>query len=284
MTSGPRPFTYIPKISQRLPKGYIVTVAAAIPCKDGLILCADTEETITDDQKRTASKIHVVVHMTESNKAIQATSRVTDTFADEPWAWRGDWIVGIAGAGHSDWIAAFIQGMDESVLNKTFGKRLRLQRLHAFIIQYAEDFFVRYIKNYADDPTRRPQANMLIVAQSRTHSAIFRVNDNVVLYNEWGPSSVAVGKGAPAFQNLSKHLIDPFTTMKKSVSAAVYVLSRVKAEVPGCGGKSHIVMVGRNGHLQSVSAKRVMQLELHHAEIETKMYKDFAKELLKDIP
>ncbi|HEV3483538.1 MAG TPA: hypothetical protein VGR97_14565 [Candidatus Acidoferrales bacterium] len=261
-----------------------MTVAAAIPCKDGLILCADTEETITDEQKRTASKIQVVVHMSESNKFIQATSKVTDTFSDAPWAWRGDWVVGIAGAGHSDWIEAFIEGMSESVLNKTFGKRLRLQRLHQLINQYAEEFFVRYIKNYSDDPARRPQANMLIAAQSRTRNEIFRINDNVMLRDEWGSGCVAVGKGAPTFQHLAKHLIDSFATMKQLCSTAVYILSRVKSEVPGCGGKSHVVMIGRNGYLQSLSAKRVMQLELHHAELESKMYKSFAQELLKEIP
>ena len=260
-----------------------MTIAAAIPCKDGLVLCADTEETITDDQKRKASKIQVVVHMSEAKKSVQATAKITDTLREEAWSWRGDWVVGIAGAGHSDWIEAFIQGMSESVLRKFHVRRMRLEKLRMLSTEYAKDYFEKYIKNYAEDPSRRPQAHMLIAAQSKTNNAIFRIDDNLVLYDEWNQRCVAVGKGAPNFQYLANRLIE-YGTMKQAASAAVYILHRVKSEVPGCGGNSHVVMIGRNGSIQTLSARRIMQLELHQAELETKLYRKFSEELLKDIP
>lgn len=110
MTSGPRPFTYVPKQEMRLPKGRIVTIAAGILCQDGIVLCADTEESITDDRKGTTSKLSLVLYTSRKGEEAETFHKIQDSSRNQPWVSRSDWSIGIAGAGHADWITAFVQG------------------------------------------------------------------------------------------------------------------------------------------------------------------------------
>ena len=61
-------------------------------------------------------------------------------------------------------------------------------------------------------------------------------------------------------------------------------MKRVKSEVAGCGGNSHIVLIGRKGTIETLSTRRIMELEIHHKDVETEVYDNFAKELLKELP
>ncbi len=47
MISLPKPRAEFRPKSKRLPKEKLMTIAAGFPCSDGLVLCADTQETIT---------------------------------------------------------------------------------------------------------------------------------------------------------------------------------------------------------------------------------------------
>ena len=210
-----------------------MTIAACIRCSDGIILCADTEETVTDDLKGNASKIHIVMHQTSRKKYFQLTTKIGDSRRDGGlWHGRGDWIIGMAGAGHADWISTFIQDMREPVLLEMFGRKIDFDKLRNFLTQYAQDFFSKYIKTYAENPSYRPQAQMLVVGQSKNQHEVFRINDNVVLHGEW-TEAVAVGKGAPTFQYLAKRLLPSYEYSMKQ-AASIAVLHHEEGEIRGC--------------------------------------------------
>ncbi|MHB8594944.1 MAG: hypothetical protein ACYDB3_11550 [Acidimicrobiales bacterium] len=238
-----------------------MTIAAGILCSDGIVLCSDTEETISEERKINRAKMLVV----------------------QPQ----NWIVGLAGAGHSDWILAFIQGMGESFFDKIGNSRESIKKLDRDLRVYAEDFFLKYIRAYAENPQHRPQVHMLICIQSNEHHLIrkiLRVNDNAVLDSELN-TCVAVGTGAPLFEHYAENIIgDHSYNVKQAASIAVYILEKVKSSVSGCGGNSHIVMLGRNSPIEWLTTRRVKGLELLHADAESRMYKSLAEQLIKVLP
>jgi 20S proteasome alpha/beta subunit len=250
-----------------------VTIAAGILCTDGMVLCADTEHTITEDRKAQASKMRVwqmVYPLDDDETDIRLT-------------------IGFAGAGYADWVAAFIQGIDSDVLDDV-PDGFDIEMFETLLKKYAEAFFDKYIRAYAENPSHRPQAHMVILTQfSDKRRDIFRVHENLVLRTEEN-SFVAVGAGAPVFQTLAKSLLGEIPayktvwTMKEAASIAVYIMDRVKSEVPGCGGNSHIVMIGRDGEQHEIPTKTIKELEIHHAEVEAEMYGKLALEIVKTLP
>jgi hypothetical protein len=96
--------------------------------------------------------------------------------------------------------------------------------------------------------------------------------------------SLAVGTGGPTFQHLARNLLKGDYSMREAASIAVYILKKVKSEVPGCGGNSHIVLIGKNGSIEPLTTRRVNELELYQAGIESKFYGSLASELIKGLP
>lgn len=262
-----------------------MTVAASIMCEDGMILCADTEETISEDKKGNASKISLVTRPFRTTRGVQIFSMIKDSERKGPWLTRSDWVIGIAGAGHSDWVSAFIQGMQDAVLIEMFNRQIDLDKLEKLLNKHTQDFFRRYVKSYADNPQNRPQAHMLVVVQpsAKFEREAFRINDNVVLRSELN-SYLAVGTGAPAFQHLADNLLRGSFSTRQAAAIAVYILKRVKSEVPGCGGNSHILMISKNGTIEALTAPRVTELEMHQAGIESKFYDSLAADLIRELP
>ncbi|HLW81145.1 MAG TPA: hypothetical protein VKS20_03795 [Candidatus Acidoferrales bacterium] len=250
-----------------------MTIAAGILCQDGMVLCADTEETITEGRKAQASKLRMwqIAYPLDSNCDAHRDIRIT---------------IGLAGAGHSDWIAAFIQGIDHHVVEdvpddfnvEIFEKRLK---------EYTEQFFLKYIRAYAENPDHRPQAYMLVLAQFPKVRAIYRVHENLVLKTEDENFFLAVGAGAPVFQNLMRLLLGDCPayrlpwTMDEMVPLVTYVMDKVKSEVPGCGGNSHIMKIGKDWEHEDIPIRRIKELEIQQTDIEREMYRKFAEKLMQ---
>lgn len=126
---------------------------------------------------------------------------------------------------------------------------------------------------------------MLVLVQFGTHELlreIFRVNDNVVL--EMESMCVAVGKGAPVFQSLADRFFRSSYTMAQTASIAVYIMDRVKSEVRGVGGNTHIVMIGPDGTQRMIPTRRIREMEVHHMDAELRLDDSFVAELIKELP
>lgn len=252
-----------------------MTIAAGILCEDGMVLCADTEETISEGRKAQASKLRMwqIAYPLDSDCDDRRDIRIT---------------IGLAGAGHSDWITAFIQGIDREVVADV-PDDFNIEIFEKRITEYTERFFSKYIRAYAENPDHRPQVYMLILAQFPKTCAIYRVHENLVLKAEDENFFWAVGVGAPMFQNLMGLLLGeckayrPQWTMEELIPVVVYIMDKVKSEVPGCGGNSHIMKIGKDWEQEDVPMRRIKELEIQHTDIEKQMYRRFAETLMKKV-
>jgi len=272
----PKPHYIIPT-PKRLGMGEIVTIAAGILCKDGVVLCADTEHTISEDRKSQGSKLTLGGwHYPFEDYREHRDRDVSLT-------------IGFGGAGHLPWITGFIQGMNKEVLEEVpdeFDQKV----LEESFEKYSRAYFEKYIKAYADNPNHRPQVDMLVLAtfsrsRSTTH-AIYNIHDNLFLKTD-EESFMAVGVGAPVFQSLANVLFGSRQGMwwnrRQAASIAVYIMAKVKSEVPGCGGNTQIIMVGKYSW-DHVPTDKVRELESHHLNAEGKMYSGMTKQLIKALP
>jgi hypothetical protein len=156
--------------------------------------------------------------------------------------------------------------------------------------KYSHAYFEKYIKAYAENPNHRPQVQMLVLAhfrRNRKHShAIYCIHDNLILKTE-EQSFMAVGSGAPVFESIGSVLLGKHQHMwwnvKQAASIAVYIMAKVKAEVPGCGGNTHVVMV-RKYNWDHVPTRRIRELELHHLNVEHAMYSNMTRTLVRELP
>lgn len=249
-----------------------MTIAAGVLCKDGMVLCADTEETIAEGRKAQASKLRV-----------WEAAYPKDDDCNSPMDIRIS--IGLAGAGHSDWIAAFIQGIDYALIDVP--DDFNIAKFERCITDYTEQFFLKYIRAYAENPDHRPQVQMLILAMFPDARAIYRIQENVVLRTVDENFFWAVGAGAPVFENLMKLLLGKchahsiHWAMKEIIPVIAYIMDKVKSEVPGCGGNSHIVKIGKGWNHQDVPMREIREMEMRHVGIESEMYGMFAERLVK---
>jgi hypothetical protein len=252
--------------------GKIVTIASGILCTDGMVLCTDTEHTVTDDRKVQGAKMRLW-------EMVYPIDEETDTRV----------AVGIAGAGHAPWIAAYIQGIDRDILADV-PDEFDIDMFEEFLERYNQGFFKKYIRSYAENPNSRPQAYVLVLTQfSNGRRAIFHAHENIVLKAE-DRSFVAVGAGAPVFEALAHALLGnvsvykPIWTMKEAASISVYIMDKVKSEVPGCGGNSHVVMIGKDREQHHIPTRRIKELEIHHADVEAHIHQALTEKLVEELP
>jgi 20S proteasome alpha/beta subunit len=264
-----------------------VTIAAGLLCQDGFVICADTEETITNERKYKTDKITLVQEYgsqsINARYTFPAVASVTPQVDSNEQ--KHHWSIAVTGSGHSDWVQAYTQGMSRDVFSK-ISEKPTCAAFESLLKDYTQYFFDKYLKNYAENPDQRPQVCMLI-ALMFSHVGggreIYRINDNLVIKGEWH-THVSVGAGAPMFQHLADDLIKGSLRMKQSASIAAYIMNRVKADVPGCGGNTHMVMLGNDGNVETIPTRRIKELEIHHADIELRLYENFAAKLMKELP
>jgi 20S proteasome alpha/beta subunit len=260
-----------------------VTIAAGILCSDGLVLCADTEHTISEDRKAQSSKTRAwhVGYRFGCECGCSGSEPPRDVRVS----------VGLSGAGHSDWIEAFMQGVDQDILAEV-PNQFDIDVFEQQLRDFNQNFFSTYIRSYAENPQHRPQAYMLVLVQfcfDDTRRAIFHAHENVVLKAE-ERCFMAVGAGAPVFQGFAELLYGDLPackqrwTMKEAAAMAVYIMDKVKSEVPGCGGNTQIMMIGANSEQDTVPTKRIKELEAYHLALEKELYGALRDRLIKKLP
>jgi hypothetical protein len=267
---------------KRLPERRGVTIAATIFCRDGMILCADTEATITDETKGAMSKIHVIVNHVDEDGNSRISTTHTPVSGKHPgaWHWQHNWAIGITGSGWVDYVSVFMQGFEKRIMVAMKDAKFDWIKFQEILETHTEEFFTKYVRPYADRPDQRPQAEMLIAVQTReaTVRSAYRIHDNLILSQF--DTDYVVGSGTAVFSYLAGELCR-YRPMRETAAIAAYILKRVKAEAIGCGGNSHIVMIGADGTIETLTTVRIHEIETQQERIEGKFYGDFAEELTK---
>jgi hypothetical protein len=73
-------------------------------------------------------------------------------------------------------------------------------------------------------------------------------------------------------------------TSREAASVAIYIMSKVKEQVPDCGGNTGLVMLSQTGIETHVPTQRVNEIELHHLDIELRKHQEMMEEMIKELP
>jgi hypothetical protein len=232
---GPRlvlPRSKVPRLERAKPP---VTIASGFRCSDGIVICADTLETVGDYGKRQQSKI-VIKPAPNPTPAIIQPRRKTDP--PVPVVLGPQCIAVFAGAGESDFIDRLVEYLWSQIeAVRTYADKV------AAIEDGSIEFHQRYWPVYPSD--QRPEAHVLVALWTPERIGLLKVIGPIV--NEVN-SYESVGFGV----SLSKYVVDRLYQNAMSVSdaslVALYMLDQVKGHVQYCGGESQVLRLSGNGY------------------------------------
>ena len=196
-----------------------MTIAAGFVCIDGIVLCADTQET-TGYTKNNTEKISSIV--------------------DQGLG------IAISGAGDTELIETIGAQIQRDLLWGYSPKELRMTNEVRDIIQNVmSSSFKRYIVPYAAFPKEdRPWCDLLIVVtvknEANNYDCLFRASGTTVRSIE--PGGECVGTGLILAKSLIERFYNPFMDLDELVLAACYIMFQTKKWVDGCGGKTDLLV------------------------------------------
>jgi hypothetical protein len=217
-----------------------LTICAAFTCRDGLTLCADTEET-HGDMKFQAPKLVALPRSREActRKAI------------------------FAGAGDGPFIDKLIEQMWSAGQFADVGIQAMSNAMEDECIRVHE----RYWRIYPADA--RPEAHVIFGlaegGETRLYKATGCIINPVATYE-------LTGCGDPLARYIAER-IEENPSVRQAVSLCVYLLAETKTHVSGCGGASHVVTLNRDGSHIVVPDDRINSMCLTFSSVEREMFR-----------
>lgn len=203
-----------------------MTMAAGYIGMNGIVLCADTQET-TDYTKTNTEKI----------------SHFGELGLD----------VAITGAGDSELIEIVGGRIQDALFRDYSPKTFRMPGKMLDLIQRElSSSFKMYIQPYAAFPSNeRPYCDLLILVSVdnplNNYECLFRATGTTVREISYG--GACVGSGMILGQSLLERLCNSFMELDELVIALCYIMLRVKKGVPGCGGNTDLIFSSRKSKL-----------------------------------
>lgn len=227
-----------------------VTIAAGFKCTDGIVLCADTQETVGDFKKRNRAKITVKPHTTPALPMKMPQRKSEPKLREAPQA-RPELIAGFAGAGDS----AFLEKLIDTVwkgISVPASFEDRCLALESSVIGFYEKFWPIYPESM------KPEANLIVGLWSPTEIELFKVLGPLVLKVE---NYASIGCGGMEADSFAERFYGKKLSIKSASSVGIYILKAVKEQVPYCGGDSHLLLMENNGHTDFESPWKVKWAE-----------------------
>jgi len=200
----------------RLRKRKRVTIIAAFQCTDGLLMCADSEQTLSSESKSQMRKIFISGH----------------SF--------GKVAIGAAGDG------SLIDYVQQRLHRNLTHNHPTLETFEGWLVNEAYQIFELYVQPYGAFPDGYiPEMEMLIGLQMNGQHRLYKWERNFV-YPIPLTSHTSIGIGTLQ----SEHLISQYPyhlTGRETLLYAVRIMLRVKQLVQGCGGKTEVAFLGDDG-------------------------------------
>jgi 20S proteasome alpha/beta subunit len=196
-----------------------VTIVAGFKCKEGVVLCADTQETI-EPLKRHVPKLRI-----QPNKDFYGGD-----LADEL-------MVAFAGAGDGPFIDKLTSRAWEDAQVGT-----NIEEVSNDIEKSIKNTYKEYGQIYQTGYC--PQVSLLYGIKMHGKSLLFRADGPVV--NEKDTYDCA-GTGLYLSNFLCSRMYRNNLTLEQATILAAYVLFQAKEHVDGCGGQSHVAILKNNG-------------------------------------
>lgn len=229
-----------PVSKERLPRVKAVTIIAGFSSYEGIVLCADTQET-REHAKRQVPKLRFEPHSTLlSDKSIH----------------------------HSNLAAAFCGSGDGPFIDKLVEEAWKgaegassLDEACDSIAHSIEDQHEKFGKIY--QPGTLPEAQLIFGVKMGGDSRLFTSLGPIV--NE-GRGYESAGIGYYMADFLASRMYKDHLTVRQCVILAAYILYQAKENVEGCGGDSHIVVLRNHessGHVDWRRVEAVTKLLTH---------------------
>src|ERR1700690_758941 len=205
-----------------------MTVIAGFRCQDGIVICADTQETVTDFSKRNVNKVKVerrYIHSADPSGTSVAVS--------------------FCGAGDGAFIdhltsKAWKNAKDASSLDEA------CDQMEATIKNEYQEYGTIFQQGLC------PSVELIYGVKHDQDSRLFQAYGPVVNEVEEYCSG---GIGSYMVDYLAARMYRP--TLHECVILAAYILSQAKEHVVGCGGDSHIAVLRHDGASGLVDRSRV---------------------------
>jgi len=222
----PRPLIY-PK-PLRLPKVKLMTMIAAFRCMDGIVLCADSQESWGECYKVTVSKI-----------------------AGE---WVNDFRLGYGGAGLSDLVDALFDKITDS-MHRWNAETIIKRELEEVLIR----FHKRQVSPYpapSEDKTVRAITFCFRRNQQEKESLFYLSGTTVHGIDRFK----LVGFEIPFYKQLVEEICRPSLSISEAILIGAYVFSVAKATCHHISGPTRIIVV-RNRKVYSLEETKVKEFE-----------------------
>jgi 20S proteasome alpha/beta subunit len=225
MTPKTMPLFRVPKVKKGLTWRSTVTIAAGYVGMNGIVLCADTQETIPDYIKGNTDKIRY--------------------FFDRGLH------VAVTGAGDSELIETIGERIEKALFRDYSPNTFRFtDEVRDIIQQEMSSSFRQYIIPYASFPDR-PSCELLILVSVdndvNNYECLFKARDTTVREIQY--EGACVGAGIIIAQSLFERLCTSFMELDELVLAICYVMFQAKKSVIGCGGKTDLIFSASKQHI-----------------------------------
>jgi 20S proteasome alpha/beta subunit len=207
-----------PKL-MRLPERRAVTIVAGFKCVDGIVLCADTEETIGDVSKRHVPKLR----LEPRNGSSKPTPNLAVAFCGS--------------TNNGPFMDKIINLSWEAAVNTT-----SLAKACTAIQESIENTYKHFGRIYQNGYL--PDAELIYGVKMQGTTKLFHALGPVVNEKERYYTS---GAGCHLADFLASRLYTDTLNTRQSIILAAYILFQAKEHVPGCGGDSHIAVLEDGG-------------------------------------
>jgi 20S proteasome alpha/beta subunit len=233
---------------KRLPQRKAMTIAAGFICNDGVVLCADTQETISGYIKTYDGKVSTSVYK--------------------------NLVICVAGTGESDYIKTATQQ-----LTCDFPECKTFSEVQLTMEERLSNFFNKNISPWSVfTQHERPSVELLI--------GMSGVNMGHHLFHYSGTSfrrtdSKAIGAGVLLATDLINRHSHGNYSLEELTSLAVYILSKAKQGVDGCGGHTHVMALRKNRDFAFTEDRDVENMEKSFAIIEKETDTALVKKIME---
>jgi hypothetical protein len=213
----PRPFSPYSN-PPRLHRRKRVTIIAGFQCTDGMLLCADTEQSLGNETKSQAHKIQVL-HL-ENLKAA------------------------VGGSGDAPLCEFVTRGIFERLTHC----KNNLDEIEDELKAYCRKIFTENMRVWRGFPKEFiPEVSFLIAIASSKGSRMFKWENNLLspLHPQQHSS---IGVGVLQSETLIQD-IQFYYPSRQMLFFAVRMMQKVKQLVQGCGGKTEVVFLNQGGKL-----------------------------------
>jgi len=250
-----------------------MTIALGIICDTGIVVAADTEESIPGLMKREQEKIQVL--LTRYGATLYPPGGVADVTirfhsdVRSPKTNPPETDIAVAGAGSSGYIDALIPRLTSVFQqNEWVTDDIELRTRTEIVIRR---FYKEHIIPFAAyPPGERPEVEMLLAYQRAGIRRIL-VSEKTAVRSVQQGEVVAVGAGA----FFAKMLLRPFhlsrgLDLRTAQLLAAYTVFRVKEFIDGCGKYTSMAMIPYSEPLSPDQVSGLEALFLEQARVEAK--------------